>query len=432
VLYPALEQLPARVGILEKAESVKTGHQVFCRDAASPSWHQAVDLDLVANPKPSSYGDVSRDVADATTFSRDDDHGTHVSAIIGGRRTECWSGLLPRARLVLVDITDIGKVLRSIDAAVNADVRVFNVSQEFKLNLENRGERDRDPVQVMFERFRQRALFVASAGNDGLDLNREDAPAPARWSGWDNVVSVTGCDWNGGLLPALNHGKRVVDLVAPGLDVVSASGSPGRYGSATGSSQAAPQVAAAAALLVDPEGEAGLTPGDAKARLIATAEWHKTYHDKVWGGRLDFGAAVLFPDRTLVVTTTGGQLGHLNAVVLDGDPSLEITNSPTYYERRGLGELAPDRIRLSRILSLRRLEDGSFRVVLRDPRTDHLKIILGARFRDTDRLPCRHGELFVRGTGAFEPSQVCDQLRVEHLDRYVRGGSYRIQWSDAP
>ena len=131
LLYPPLHAEAPRVGILEFATTVKTGHQVFGGDQTAPSWHQAVNLELIAEPKPSTYTN-DRTTAGASLFSPEAHHGTHVAAIIGGRPMDCWSGLLPRARLVLVDLKDTGSMQRAISNAVDVDVRVFNVSQSFE------------------------------------------------------------------------------------------------------------------------------------------------------------------------------------------------------------------------------------------------------------------------------------------------------------
>lgn len=425
--YPELGQEDVRVGVLEYNTTVKTNHQAFCQDATAPSWHDVADFDLVARPTPASYSDVSLDLQDATTFSPEAHHGTHVAAIIAGRQCKCWSGLLPRARLLLVDLKDNGQVRRAIMDGVNADTRVFNVSQAF--------DGPRDALYDTITENRSWALFVAAAGNEHRDLNGVDAasvPAPARWGAEPNVIAVTGSDWDGHILDSdFNHGKRYVDLVAPGRDVYSASEPPGHYGPGSGTSQATPQVTAAAAMLVDSGGEAHLSPGDAKARLIATAEWDDAYEDEVWGGRLDFGAAVRFPNRSFIVTTTGEAHEQIHTLELDNDPWIEIRGGPTYYERTGTGVLAPRRIRFSRILSLRKNEGAErYRVVLREPGTDHLKILLDVELKTMDeKIRCDEFELFDRGAVRFEPSNGCDSdLRVEEIEQYFRGGAYQIRW----
>jgi len=431
LLYPPLHAEAPRVGILEFGTTVKTGHQVFGGDRAAPSWHQAVNLELIAEPKPSTYTN-DRTTAGASLFSPEAHHGTHVAAIIGGRPMDCWSGLLPRARLVLVDLKDMGALQRAISNAVDVDVRVFNVSQSF----------EHAQMADTIRQFRDQALFVAAAGPPGGQPGRllnivepENVPAPARWGQWANVITVTGTNAGGEVLTALNRGKRYVDLAAAGEKVYSASEAPGTYGPATGSSQAAPQVAAAAAMLVDPAGEAALTPGDAKARLIATAkwDWDNDFGGGLWGGRLDFAAAVRFPHRHILVTSTGAELDRLESILPKNDPTIRLSNAPTYFERESPGATAPDKIKFARILSLRKSPSGKFRVVLRDQQ-DQLKIILDAELASDEKIQCHSSARFNPERADFEANaSVCASgIAIDQISEYYRGGAYKIQWPKPP
>jgi hypothetical protein len=186
-------------------------------------------------------------------------------------------------------------------------------------------------------------------------------------------------------------------------------------------------------VLVDRLGER-LTPGDVKARLVATADWTPSYEGKVWGGRLDFGAAVAFPERNLLRTSTDAQLGRLHSIDPDNDPKIEVLNVPRYYERDGqVGDTADPTIRWSRILSLRRRPDGSFRVVLREPDTDRLKILLDARLGGSQRIRCASFELLDESTGAFAPDSGCGEgISVAMIDSYFQGGAYQIRWGGQP
>jgi hypothetical protein len=265
-------------------------------------------------------------------------------------------------------------------------------------------------------------------------IEPENVPAPARWGQWANVITVTGTNSNGQVLTSLNRGKRYVDLAAVGEQVYSASESPGTYGPATGSSQAAPQVAAAAAMLVDPAGAATLSPGDAKARLIATArwDWDNGFDEGLWGGRLDFAAAVRFPHRHILVTETGADLGHLESIEVRNDPTIRVVNAPTYFEREGPAAPAPETIRFARILSLRKApadRGGKFRVVLRDPQ-DLVKIILNADLASDEKIECSSAARFNPDTAVFEANpDVCDGgIAIDQISEYFRGGAYRIAW----
>jgi hypothetical protein len=88
-------------------------------------------------------------------------------------------------------------------------------------------------------------LFVAAAGNTGDDNNNQPIyPASLKL---DNLISVTFINSDGELTALSNYGLDSVDIAAPGENILSTV--VGSYGSMSGSSMAAPQVAAIAALL---------------------------------------------------------------------------------------------------------------------------------------------------------------------------------------
>jgi hypothetical protein len=317
---------------------------------------------------------------------------------------------------------------------------VFNVSQEF-----TGAQPDLDRAISTFKG----AVFVAAAGNSSGENNLDQrdvarVPAAARWGDRANVIVVSATDLNGTLLPVIerpseprqgaNFGKRYVDLFAVGSDLMSATAQH-KYGPASGTSQAAPQVAAAAALLADYSTSWRLSPGDVKARLIATADWSEAYEGQVWGGRLNFAEAVAFPDRNLLRTRTGADLGQVHSFVRANDPRIVIAKITTYYERQGIGSLAPQSIPFSRILSLKRRSNGNYRVVLREPTTDRLKIILDAELQDPIvggnpvRIACSDMQVWKYEIGAFAPSDACvGGVSVTQIDEYIQGGRYRINW----
>jgi len=445
-LVPSLLNAKVRVGVLEFHNTVIAAHPIFSRDARRPVWHQFNDrAELVPVPNPQSFAATEPPLEDIEFYSAGAHHGTHVSALIAGRTGPCWSGLLPSSRLVLVDLGNLSDVQRNIDDAVREDVKVFNVSQTFS------GAREELHTTVSQE---GRALWVVAAGNDGINLDTipdDTVPAFARWGRKPNVIVVTASDWEGNLIQNVptpegvqtgaNHGKGYVDMIAPGQDVYSAT-EPNKYGRASGTSQAVPQVAAAAAILADQLGE-HLTPGDVKARLIATADWVPAYAGQVWGGRLNFAAAVMFPDRDLVRTVTGAQQGKWFSIVPSGDVKFKVVNVPHYYERSDAeGASAPRSISLSRILSLRRLTHPTFndvfRVVLRESGTDQLKILLEARLADgtsllggTQLIECGEYELLNPDTGAFTADNGCSQgISIGQIDTYVKGKAYQVKWGN--
>lgn len=117
--------------------------------------------------------------------------------------------------------------------------------------------------------YRAGCILIAAAGNDGAA-----AVATNRYpAAWDNVISVGASNELGQLT---NYSQRVesVDICAPGgsarsLIVSTAFNSPTAYDSKVGTSFSAPEVAAAAALLL--EADPTMTQGDFLALLKAKA-----------------------------------------------------------------------------------------------------------------------------------------------------------------
>lgn len=90
-------------------------------------------------------------------------------------------------------------------------------------------------------------LFVASAGNDGVDTD----VTPHYPSSMNNtiVLAVAASTDVDGLWAQSNFGKTTVQMVAPGVSVLNL-GLAGLYVKMTGTSMATPHVTGAAALLL--------------------------------------------------------------------------------------------------------------------------------------------------------------------------------------
>ena len=90
-------------------------------------------------------------------------------------------------------------------------------------------------------------LFVVSAGNNGRDIDQRPVYPAALKA--DNIITVTSADASGRLARGSNWGKRSVDLLVPGEEIP-VTDFHGRATVSSGSSFAAPRIAALAARLL--------------------------------------------------------------------------------------------------------------------------------------------------------------------------------------
>jgi len=119
-------------------------------------------------------------------------------------------------------------------------------------------------------------VFVFAAGNDGSD--NDVYPASPTNVKADNVISVAATMKNNSLAVFSNYGKKMVDVAAPGVGILSSY--PGDdMGMMSGTSQAAPYVTNVVATMKSANPK--LTPAEVKMMLIATVDKKEWLQGKV-------------------------------------------------------------------------------------------------------------------------------------------------------
>jgi subtilisin family serine protease len=225
---------------------IDTGIRYTHRDLVSQMW---------VNPTPGSYPGYSNDVhginAAAGTGDPMDDvgHGTHVAGTIGASANDsnpsvgvAWNVRLMACKFLGQNGGLTSDSITCVDYAVSQGARIINASYG--------GTRYSQAVyDSINEAGKQGVLFVAAAGNDGLD-NDQSPHYPANYA-LDNIVSVAALDRWDMLASFSDYGLKTVDIGAPGVEIYSTyNNSDSSYAVLDGTSMAAPHVTGIAALVL--------------------------------------------------------------------------------------------------------------------------------------------------------------------------------------
>jgi subtilisin family serine protease len=220
-------------------------------------------------------------------------HGTHLAGVIGamGNNGVGVAGIDWQAQLVPVKFFD-----SSGNGTVSQFIDGLNWALSKGIKVSNNSWTDSAFSPVLYEAV-QRArdlghIFVAAAGNDAR--NTDAWPTYPANLGLDNVLSVAATDRNDKLAGFSNWGPTSVSIAAPGVDILSTLPW-GGYGVRTGTSMAAPHVAAVVAMVW------ALRPEWSYRQVIAwvmqTADRLPGLAGKVASGRLNAAAAFRVPAR---------------------------------------------------------------------------------------------------------------------------------------
>ncbi len=176
-------------------------------------------------------------------------HGTAIAALLVGQSDGAFPGLLPRARLIAVDVfhrgadgrdaTDIFDLVRGLDLLAGRGIRLANLSLA--------GPESPILREAIEAAIAKGMILVAAAGNEGPRA-RPVYPAAYR-----DVIAVTAVDGNGRVFRRANRGAHIA-FAAPGVNLILA-GAEARPQS--GTSLAVPFVTAAAALALASGAERG-------------------------------------------------------------------------------------------------------------------------------------------------------------------------------
>lgn len=173
-------------------------------------------------------------------------HGTHVAGIIVAEHGDsAVKGIAPEAKLLPLDFMNasgqgnIGDAILAIQYAARQGARVINASW-------GGAPCSQTLSRTIASLEAQGILFIAAAGNSGVDLDQvPEYPAAFTIANQITVGASTARDYSAAFS---NYSRHLVHLFAPGASITSTY--PGnRVAGLSGTSMAAPFVAGAAALL---------------------------------------------------------------------------------------------------------------------------------------------------------------------------------------
>ncbi len=235
-------------------------------------------------------------------------HGTHVLGILAARKNGTGgTGLLGDVQnikyiIIPIDTAQIKldpayqtELATAIGEAVNQGTSIINMSISYELIKQRGGLAKADQIREVIDRWQGWVTFVAAAGDEGIDADTGPClTMPACYHTMSNVISVVGLEVGEGGIRLLgdgadtNYGASRFQVGAPARDVISTIGRTG-YGAMSGTSQATPQVTAAAALL---KRHFNLRPAEIRDRLLYTSSLDLALASHVMGGAVDVTAAL--------------------------------------------------------------------------------------------------------------------------------------------
>jgi serine protease len=217
------------------------------------------------------HPDLARKLLPGQDFVEHDDvpdddsgHGTFVAGVAAARTDNGTgvAGAAPRSRILPVKVLDSrgfgrdSSVVEGIEWAVTHGADVINLSL---------GGPSRSPALDRAVRYAldNDVVVVAAAGNEGTTEPWYPAASPG-------AIGVGATDADGAELAWFSNSGASVDVVAPGMGIMSTDAGPGAdYATGNGTSFAGPLVAGAAALVR--AAEPGLSAAAVASRVVGTA-----------------------------------------------------------------------------------------------------------------------------------------------------------------
>jgi thermitase len=231
--------------------TLDTGAQYTHPDLTGNIWHNPHEVD--GNNKDDDHNGWVDDyygvnVQQGSGNAVDGDgHGTHVAGIIAGHGNNatgiagaCWTAsVMPIRFMNSQGKGSTSDAVTGLDYAIHQHAKVVNCS----FGSSSKSSALEDAVESAKS---AGVLLVVAAGNNSQSI--ETSPEyPASYT-QGNILTVAAIDDTGALASFSNYGSKSVDLAAPGDEIFSTYPT-SKYKLLSGTSMAAPMVAATAAML---------------------------------------------------------------------------------------------------------------------------------------------------------------------------------------
>jgi subtilisin family serine protease len=228
-----------------------TGTQSNHPDLQPNVWHNPHEID--DNNKDDDKNGYVDDyfgvnlVAGKGSGEDDEGHGTHVSGIVAGHGNNadgvaglCWSAaVMPVKFMNSQGKGSTSAAIDGIDYAIGEGAKIINCS----FGSSSKSSALQDAVDNAEDKG---VLMVIAAGNNGQSIDSKPEYPAAFTNG--NIITVAAVTQSGSLASFSNFGAKLVDLGAPGDNIVSTY-PPSTYKVLSGTSMATPMVSAAAAMI---------------------------------------------------------------------------------------------------------------------------------------------------------------------------------------
>ena len=185
-------------------------------------------------------------------------HGTHIAGIIVSAAQENGADI----KIMPLQVFDNGRAYTSdIIAAIN-----FAIENGASIINSSFGSTEENPA--LYETITNaNAFFVCAVGNNRRDMDvMPSYPAAYRLP---NVISVGSVNVDGGLSFFSNYSEKLVDITAPGRDIVSTLPG-GQTGLLSGTSMSTAYVTGIAAVLLSQSLD--MTPAELRERILSSAD----------------------------------------------------------------------------------------------------------------------------------------------------------------